>query len=137
MHMKSHQNHSFICQGRFLPSLMMIFHLFTLVFFSLASQALDTTSSNETSISLGSIKQVSTAYIEIVEEEINEDDTENDLHSKRKQNLHYKSNGLCFLVLNQYFQIQKCNLQSFPVRALNAPSGMDSLILYHQFKIDL
>jgi hypothetical protein len=135
--MKSHQNHSSICPGSFLPSLMMIFHLFSLVFFSLASQALDSNSYNETSISQGSRKQVSSAYIEIVEEEINEDDPENDLHSRRKQNIHFKSNGLCFLVLNQYFQIQKCNLQSFPVRALNAPSGMDSLILYHQFKIDL
>ena len=69
---------------------MMIFHLFSLVFFSLASQASDTTSSNETSISHRNRKQVSSSYIEIVEEEINEDDPENDLHSKRKHNLHYK-----------------------------------------------
>ncbi len=135
--MKSHLKISFLCKGKFLPCSMMIFHLFSLVFFSLASQASDTTSSNKTSISHVSRKQVSSSYIEIVEEEINEDDPENDLHSKRKQSLHYKSNGLCFLVLNQYFQIQKCNLLSFPIRALNAPTGMDSLILHHQFKIDL
>ena len=135
--MKSHLKISFLCKGKFLPCSMMIFHLFSLVFFSMTSQASGDTSSNDTSISQRNRKQVLSSYIEIVEEEINEDDPENDLHSKRKQSHHFKSHGLCFLVLNQYFQIQKCNLQSFPVRALNAPSGMDSLILYHQFKIDL
>jgi hypothetical protein len=136
MLMKNHIKFTFQRKGNILPCLMMVFHLLSLVFFSVETGASVDIPNGETSIFNECKKQFVTPYIEFAEEEINEDDHENDQPTKRKNCRHIKSNGLFFLVLDQYFNIQKSTLQSFPIRSLHAPSGLGQLILFHQFKID-
>ncbi len=135
--MKKQRKISSTLSGNVLPCLMMIFHFVSLALFTINVQANESQSSSFSSVQHHQQKQVFSPIIEITEEELNETEDENQEDLKKRSLLFFKTYQETFLVIDQFFQIQKVAYQSFHIWPLTAIHGKDQLIFFHQFKIDL